>query len=245
MCEQGHPNLCLHLRFCGNHPYDGSLRQWMHMPARSCFPVPETLDDAQTALLEALGIALHAADLARLRVADSLAILGAGPIGLLILQVARLAGADPIFISDKFPWRLRLAEQFGGIPLPCDDAVRDMAVATGGHGVDTAIEAAWGDESVGQAADVVRLGGRVVLVGIPSVDRLSLKHSTARRKGVTIRFSRRMKHTYPRSIRLATRGRVNLSALISHRFPLTQAAAALALNAAYQDQVVKVVVENT
>ena len=243
MCEQGHPNLCLHLRFCGNHPYDGSLRQWMHMPARSCFPVPETLDDAQTALLEALGIALHAVDLARLRVADSLAILGAGPIGLLILQVARLAGADPIFISDKFPWRLRWAEQFGGIPLPCDDAVRAIAAATRG-GVDTAIEAAWGGDSVAQAADVVRLGGRLVLVGIPSVDRLSLKHSTARRKGLTIRLSRRMKHTYPRAIRLATGGRVHLSALISHRFPLVRAAEALALNAAYQDDVVKVIVEN-
>jgi L-iditol 2-dehydrogenase len=82
-----------------------------------------------------------------------------------------------------------------------------------------------------------------VLVGIPSDDRLTVRHSTARRKGLTILMARRMKHTYPRAIRLVEQGRVDVAGLVSHRFPLAQAQAAFALNAAYRDGVVKVVVD--
>ena len=243
-CEQGHPNLCRRLHFCGNYPDGGSLCEWMHMPARSCFPVPKSLDDTEAALLEPLGVAIHAVDLAKLRVGFSLAILGMGPIGLLCLQIAKLAGADPIFVTDKFPWRLKLAQKWGGIPLRCnqEDPVQHTAKETPGRGVDVAIEAAWGGQSVEQAVEMARLGGRVVLVGIPGDDRLSLKHSTARRKGLTILLSRRMKHVYPRAIRLAERGAVDLCGLVSHRFPLKRAAEAFGLNAAYRDRVIKVLV---
>jgi L-iditol 2-dehydrogenase len=94
-------------------------------------------------------------------------------------------------------------------------------------------------------------GGRIclprvasVLVGIPGDDSLTMKHSTARRKGVTIRLSRRMKHTYPRAIVLAIEQRVDLSSLVSHRFPLDRAAEAFAMNAAYANGVVKAVIDS-
>jgi len=245
MCEQGHPNLCWRLHFCGLYPDAGSLCQWMHVPARTCFPMPDAIDDAGAALLEPLGIAIHAADLAGIRVANSVAILGAGPIGLLILQIVKLAGADPIFVSDRLLWRLELAQRFGAIPIDYDkvDPLRTVVDATGGRGVDVAIEAAWSDHSVQQAAELARMGGRLVLVGIPGDDRLALKHSTARRKGLTIRLSRRMQHTYPRAIRLAERGYVDLRSLISHHFPLERAPEAFALNVAYQDRVVKIIID--
>jgi L-iditol 2-dehydrogenase len=245
LCESGHPNLCRRLHFCGNYPDGGSLCQWMPMPARSCFPVPKALDDVEAALLEPLGVAIHAADLAEIKVANSVAILGAGPIGLLILQVVRLAGAAAIFVTDKFPWRLKAAAKHGAVAINSDheDAGQRIQKETRGRGVDAAIEAAWGDQSVEQAAEMARLGGRVVLVGIPAEDRLSLKHSTARRKGLTILMNRRMKHSYPRALRLAETGRVDLKGLVSHRFPLQRADEAFALNAAYRDQVVKVIVE--
>jgi L-iditol 2-dehydrogenase len=243
-CEQGHPNLCWRLHFCGNYPDGGSLCEWMHMPAHSCFPVPDSIDDAQAALLEPLGVAIHAVDLARIKVAQSVAILGAGPIGLLILQLARLSGAEPVFITDKFPWRLERARQYGGIPIEYEagKAIQHIVQETQGRGVDVVLEAAWADQSVQEAAEVARLGGRVVLVGIPSDDRLTLQHSTARRKGLTIRMSRRMKHVYPRAIRLAQSNHIDLRGLITHRFPLSQTVEAFRLNAAYQDGVIKAVV---
>ena len=245
-CEHGHPNLCRRLHFCGNFPDGGSLCEWMHMPARSCFPVPDALDDIEAALLEPLGVALHAADLARVRIAESAAVIGAGPIGLLILQMLKMAGANPVFVSDKLPWRLKAAEKYGGVPIHFEQekaAVR-IQKETRGRGVDVAVEAAWADQSVEDAVESVRLGGRLVLVGIPSDDRLGLKHSVARRKGLTILMSRRMKHVYPRAISLATERRVDLQGLVSHEFPLARADEAFRLNAAYADNVLKVVIES-
>jgi L-iditol 2-dehydrogenase len=246
LCQEGHPNLCLRLRFCGNYPDDGSLREWMHMPARCCFPVPESIDNDSAALLEPLGVALHAIDLAHIRAATSVAILGAGPVGLLILQVAKLVGADPVFISDRFPWRLALAQKYGGIPLHCEteDVCGKILGQTGGLGAHVVIEAAWGGDSVAEAAEVARPGARVVLVGIPSDDRFAMKHTTARRKGLTIAMSRRMKHTYPRAIRLVERGLVDVLGLISHRFSLRRAAEAFQLNTGYRDSVIKVIINH-
>jgi L-iditol 2-dehydrogenase len=217
----------------------------MHMPAHTCFPVPDSVDDAGAALLEPLGVALHAVDLAHIGLAESLAILGAGPIGLCILQLVKLSGASPIFISDKFTWRLEIAKRYGAIPINCDtvEGVEVVMEATNGRGVDVAIEAAWADNSVQQAMAMARPGGRLVLVGIPFDDNLTIQHSTARRKGLTIRFSRRMKHTYPRTIRLVEEGMVDLNGIVSHRFPLVQTPEAYAMNAAYQDDVVKVVID--
>ncbi len=246
MCEQGHPNLCRRLHFCGNYPDGGSLCQWITMPAHSCFPVPDALSDDDIALLEPLGVALHTIDLARIRVGDRVAILGAGCIGLCILQLAKLAGADTVFVTDPLPWRLALAEQYGGVPVPCRDTdpVETIWHATG-YGVDVAIEAAWADHSAQQATEMVRLGGRLVITGISEADELSFKHSTVRRKGLTIRLVRRMKHVYPRAIRLVQSGRVTFSNLVSHRFSLAQTPEAFALNTAYGDRVVKVLIDHT
>ena len=246
LCERGHPNLCLNLRFCGLWPDQGAMCEWIHVPASSCFPVPPEIDDAAAVMLEPLGVAIHTVDLAKVRVGQSVALLGAGSIGLCILQLLRLAGADPIFVTDKLPWRVGLAEQLGATEAWRCDAVDPVAAvrqATEGRGVDVAIEAAWCDASVDQAADVLVHGGRLVVVGIPEDDRLTLRHSVARRKGLLIAMVRRMKHAYPRAIRLAESGAVSLGLLVSHRFPLRRAAEAFAQSAEYREGVVKVVVE--
>lgn len=244
-CVKGHPNLCPAVHFCGSYPYNGSMCDWMIMPAECCFPIPDDMDFGEASLLESLGVALHAVDLANIRVGDSVAILGSGTIGLLTMQVAKLAGANPIFVSDKFAWRLKLAEKLGGIPINCDagDPAKVVLQKTGNRGVDVAIECAWADVSVQQAADMARIGGRMVIVGISGGDQLTLKHSTVRRKGLTIRLARRMKHVYPRAIDLYKRGAVDLKSLISHRFPLEKSAEAFAMNHRYESPVVKVIID--
>jgi L-iditol 2-dehydrogenase len=217
----------------------------MHVPAHTCFPVPESIDDAAAALLEPLGVAIHATDLAKIHVAESAVIVGAGPIGLCLLQTVRASGAQPVYVVDQFPWRLEVAEELGGIPINfrAQDPVAAIHQATGGRGVDVALEAAWADHSIQWCAEMARLGGRLVLVGIPGNNRFEMNHATARRKGLTIHMSRRMKHVYPRAIRLVASGAINVNALISHRFPLEEAPAAFAMNDAYRDQVVKVIID--
>jgi L-iditol 2-dehydrogenase len=230
LCKRGHPHLCRRLHFCGLYPDDGSLAEFIRVPAKTCFPVPKSVDDVSAALLEPLGVALHATTLAKIRKGSRVAVIGAGPIGLLLIQTAKLAGAGEIFVSDPLAWRVKLACKFDARPLPKKTEV------------DVVLEAAWGGEAIEQSIEIVRPGGRVVLVGIPSEDRCAFKHSTARRKGLTVLFSRRMKHTYPRAIQLVASGRVDLTSLVTHRFPLSQAGKALALCADYQDKVVKAVI---
>jgi L-iditol 2-dehydrogenase len=242
MCEAGHPNLCRRLHFCGLFPDDGALREFMSVEARSCFPVPDSLTDDTAALLEPFGVAIHAVDLGKLRIADTVAVLGCGPIGLLIIQLAKLSGAAAIFAFDCFDWRLEKAKAWGAthVQRAGDEVASFVHQQTSGRGVDVVFEAAWADQSVNQAVEMARYGGRVVLVGIPSNDLMTMKHSTARRKGLTLIMSRRMKHTYPRAIHLAED--VPLDDLVSHQFSLTDAPHAFALNADYQDHVVKVMI---
>ncbi len=245
LCQKGHPNLCRKLRFCGLWPDDGAMCQYINVPGDTCFVMPDSIDFAQGPLLETLGVALHTVDLAKVRVGQSVAIIGAGPIGLCILQVLRLTGAGPIYIADKLASRCELARRWTDSVIDCsvEDPVKHLDRATGGQGVDIAIEAAWADSSIQQAAEMLRPGGRLVLVGIPGDDRLQLKHSTARRKGLDIRMVRRMKHVYPRAIQLVQEGKIDLRPLLSHRFPLARAAEAFELNAAYRDGAIKVILD--
>src|SRR5215207_5273319 len=113
MCEAGHPNLCRRLHFCGLYPDDGALREQMIVEGRTCFPVPDSISDASAALLEPLGVALHAVDLGKIKLARSVAIIGSGPIGALITRLVRLSGADPIYTFDCFPWRTAQAKRWG------------------------------------------------------------------------------------------------------------------------------------
>lgn len=244
-CRAGHPNLCPHVEFCGTWPYDGAMRQWMLCPAANCYPIPDTIDDAEAGLLETLGVAVHAVDLAHVGLGDTAAVLGAGPIGLCILQVLQAAGVSKVWVSDRLPWRLELAEKLGGLPVNIDACDPRQAVleATDGRGVDIAMEAAWSGDSVQQAVDMARIGGRLVIVGISGNDHITFRHSTARRKGLTIAMCRRMKHVYPRAIDLVTRGKVDLGCMVSHRMTLQEAPQAFQMNAAYEPGVIKIALE--
>ena len=245
MCEQGHPNLCLHHTFYGLYPHDGALQECMIVNARNCFPMPDSVSDAAGTILETLGVAIHAVDLGQLKVANSVAVIGCGPVGLLILRLAKLAGATPLYAFDKFDWRVEKAREWGADAawsVDSTDAREALNEATNGRGVDVVFEAAWADHSVQMAADMVRVGGRVVLVGIPGDDNLQMQHSTARRKGLTIMMSRRMKHTYPRAIALATSGQMDLDDLVSHHLPLADTPKAFEMNHAYEDGVHKIVI---
>ena len=216
-CRAGHPNLCSNQHFAGHGTDDGGLRECLAWPARCLIPLPDSLSDADGALLEPLGVALHAVDLGKVKPGLTVGVFGCGPIGLLILQVARAAGATTLFVTDPLEHRRAAAAHHGG-------------EAWDGHtAVDVAFECAGVQGAVDDAIAAARPGARVVLVGIPADDRTSFSASVARRKGLTLKLSRRMGHTYPRAIRLAESGAVDLRSLVTHRFPLEQAGEAFAV----------------
>jgi L-iditol 2-dehydrogenase len=228
-CERGHPNLCSSLIFAGQGRYDGAMREYMAWNERCLFPIPDSISDADGAMLEPLGVAIHSVDLGKIRPGMSVGVFGCGPIGLLIIQMARLSGAANIVATDKLSHRVDAALAFGASQtFLAEDGreLRKIRAATNGRGLDVAFEAAGTQDAVDTSVAAVVAGGRVVLVGIPDDDKTSFSASTARRKGLTIKLVRRMKHTYPRAIKLVSQGLVDVRSLVTHRFRLEQAAEA-------------------
>ncbi len=224
-CQRGDPNFCERLLFAGHAPQDGAMRQQIAWPSRCLHPLPAKLSDAEGAMLEPLGIAIHAVDLAHLRVGMSVGIFGCGPVGLLILQLACLAGASKVVTTDVLPHRAEAARSFGAddsrlVPTGFGREEQEMF---GRLGLDVAFEAAGENAAVEAAMAATRPGGKVILVGIPPDDRTSFSASMARHKGLAIKLVHRMKLTYPRAIQLVESGKVNVRSLVTHSFPLERA----------------------
>jgi len=221
LCRAGSPNLCPNVRFLGSPGVDGALCERISVPARSVVPVPAGFTPTLTALLEPLGIALHALDITKIRPMSGVAVLGGGPIGLMIAQVARVAGAARVRLIEPIASRREAALSLGVDSVHAD--YREAIEATIGRGEEFVIEATNSPDGPEHAAQVARIGGRVTLVGIPTGDRFTLSAANARRKGLVIKFSRRMGHVYPRAIDLVAQRRVNLVSIASHRYPLERA----------------------
>ncbi len=209
LCRAGNRHLCLELRFAGHGSEDGALRTSLTWPDDLAHALPDDLSDAEGALLEPLGVALHALDLGKVRPGSTAGVFGCGPLGLLLVQALRAAAAGTIVASDPLPLRATAAVA-AGATLEARE-------------VDVAFEVAGDDAALADAIAAVRPAGRVVLVGIPDGDRTSFTASTARRKGLTLLVCRRMKPAdLPRAIRLAEAGEVELGDLVSGRYALSE-----------------------
>jgi L-iditol 2-dehydrogenase len=227
VCRAGDGNLCPEVRFCGHAPVDGGLRTMMSWPQRLLLPVPDTVLGDDVALLEPLGIALHGIDLGHFRPGMSAGVYGAGPIGLLLIRALRAMGAGRIVATDALPHRVAAALASGADEAHLTTVDGQPDGIEGWEPVDVAFEAAGEDAALGSALIHVRLGGRVVVVGIPSTNQHSMTARHARGKGLTLAFSRRMKSIHMlRAIELADHGLVRFDGLITATHPLREAAPA-------------------
>jgi L-iditol 2-dehydrogenase len=238
-CRRGHRNLCPNVKFKGAVGHPGGLAERINVYPHQAVPVPEEIGPDAAALLEPLGVTIHAVDLAGIETMDTVAVLGAGPIGLLVAQVVQAAGAGECLVVDPLPYRTEVAEKVGADRAATHhDAVEAW---TDGRGADVVIEATNAPEGFEHAVESVRTGGQIVLVGIPEGNEYGLTAAPARRKGVAVTFSRRMGEVYERAVQLVATGRVDLGPIVTHRFSLESAPEALAMQARYNDEVIKAV----
>ncbi len=255
-CRSGYRNICPRIRFAGHGGTDGAMREFMTWPDEQLHRLPDQLSDSDGAVLEPLGVAIHSYDLGHLPLGGTSAVIGCGPIGLLLIQLLRAAGAESVVAADPLPHRREAAAKFGADqvidPGPFLRAARAGAAGTVlteppglrevvGDGVDVAFEIAGTNEAVQLTMDATRAGGRVVLAGIPGDDQITFVASVARRKGLTIAMVRRMNEVYPRAISLVERGVADLDSLVTYRVPLTGLASAF--TAAARRTGLKVIVE--
>ena len=221
-CRDGYRNLCYRLKFSGHGDTDGMMREFMAWPTTALHPLPDRVSDADGAMLEPLGVAIHSVDLGHLPFGGTASVIGCGPIGLLLIEVLKVAGASSVLAVEPLAHRREAAERLGADEV-ADPAAFDEALRAG---VDVAFEAAGNNEGVELAMASVRPGGRVVLVGIPGDDVIRFGASLARRKGLTIAMVRRMNEVYPRAISLAERGVVDLGSVVTSRTGLGEIPAA-------------------
>lgn len=243
-CHLGDENFCQHLYFAGQGVEDGALAQYVAWPEEQMHLLPDSLSDCDGAMLEPLGVALHALDLGKVRPGMSVGVYGCGPIGLLIVQLVRLSGATRILATDPLEHRLDAAQEFGATRVfeafEAEEAPQ-IVEASGRGGVDVAFEVAGEDAAVTTAVETCRPGGKVIQIGISASGITTFPASPARRKGITIKVLRRMRYTYPRAIHLVQEGVVDIRSIVTHRFPLSDYEEAFATAASREG--LKVMVE--
>jgi L-iditol 2-dehydrogenase len=239
-CAAGHSNLCPEVVFIGAPPHHGAMTERIWVPKSQIVAVPQAFTPTDAVMLEPLGVAIHAVDLAKPRLLERVALIGCGPIGLLILQVLKAVGVGEVLACDPQPHRRSLALRLGASKAGA--SVEDIATWTQGEGLPLVIEATNAPEGFRDAVRAARIGGRIVLVGIPDGDTYVLPASEARRRGLSIKFSRRMGHVYPRAIELVALGKVDVEAVVSHRFSLEEGPEAFRRHAANEPGMVKSVI---
>jgi len=245
LCKKGKPNLCPYVEFLGTPPVDGAFREYLVMPEENLVKIPEGLGYEEGVLSEPLAIGLYGVRLSGMKVGDDVAILGQGPIGLSALFSAKMGGAKKIFVSDLLPPRLEMAKKLGAdnvINASKEDVTAIIMKKTGGKGVDIAYEAAGEPETFRQITETARIGGKSVIFGIPSDDKMEFSAHVVRRKELNIINVRRSAFATSESLELMGKSNLPFSHLVTHRFALKDVEDALNLVAEYKDGVIKAVI---
>lgn len=205
---------------------NGAFAEYVKTKAENVYKVTEGFNLDEAALIEPLACCVRGIDQAKVRTGDAVAIVGAGPIGLILLQLVKLAGASMVIQTDMEDARLKLARDLGAdhtINVAEEDPVESIKRLTGGYGVDVAIEAVGSPKAITQAMKATRRGGRLNIFGVSPEDAVwEVKPFELYEKELTITTSYRSPFTFQRAVKIALSGKVKLKPLISHIFRLEE-----------------------
>lgn len=245
LCKTGYYNLCPDVVFLSAPPINGTFAEYAAVAEDFAHPVPDNMTDDQGALVEPVAVGLHAVNVGGVRAGNSVAILGAGPIGLLTMQCAMAAGAADVIVSDVEENRLAVASELGATVLlhagRCDVPAQVME-HTGGRGVDAVFETAGRVATHQMTVQIVRRGGTVVFVGWAEERAYPFDMAMLMEKEVVLRGINRYRNVFPEAVRLIAAGRINTRRMITHHFPLDDLQTAMELCLARRDGVIKAIV---
>ncbi len=219
--RRGDYNLCPHMRFFATPPVDGALCDYVTIGAAFAHPVPDSVSDDAAALCEPLSVGIHAVRKAGLDGRSRVLIAGAGPIGIVVTQLARAYGAAEIVVSDPDAARRDRAMAFGATTVLDPSAERSAELR-----VDAFIDASGAAAAVADGMRAVRPAGRVVLVG-SGAESMELPTQLIQNRELVLTGVFRYANTWPTAIALVESGRVDLDAMVTAHFPLEKVAEAL------------------
>ena len=245
-CRSGRYNLCPNVQFMATPPVDGAFVDYIVSPADFAFALPAHVTLEEGAMIEPLSVGVYAVHRSGMKVGQTVVILGAGPIGLVTLQAARAAGAGVLIVADLDASRLELAKKLGAtatINPTQQDASETILALTQSNGPDIVFEAVGSPKTAALAVHLVKRGGRVTMIGLPPEDNFPYPLVAAMAKEADIVTVFRYANVYPAAIALVGEGRINVKALITHRFSLEKAEEALLVSNSRADGVIKALVE--
>ncbi len=245
-CRSGRYNICANIRFLSNPGEPGFFRDRINLPAANLLRLSDSVSVEAGALIEPLAVALHSLQITAVSGSETVAVWGAGPIGLLTIASLRLQGAGRIWAIEPVAHRRDLALQMGAdvaLDPSQGDAARQILADSGRRGVDCAIDCAAREDTTNQAIRAARNGGRVALTGIHSRSVIPFETSPMRRKELVLFNVRRSNQEPAMALEMLSRHMRSFAPLLTHSRPLERIAEAFSLAESYSDGVGKMIVK--
>jgi L-iditol 2-dehydrogenase len=245
-CLAGRHHTCRKLKFLGcPGQAEGCLSEYIVMPEESCFPLTGKLKADHGSISEPLAIGVYAVKKSGGVKGCDVGILGYGPIGMSVMLSAKAEGARSFTVTDKIQPRLALALKEGASHLfnPLNEDVVGMIRQQKPLGLDVVFECCGQQEAFDQAIDILKPGGKLVVVGIPEFDRWTMNVELTRRKEISLQFIRRQVDCVQTALDLMETGAINIENMTTHRFPFEATKAGFDLVAEYGDGVMKAMID--
>ena len=244
-CKADRQHTCRNLKFLGcPGQAEGCLSEYIVMPQTSCYPIPNNMSFDEAAISEPLAIGVYAVKLSIPMKNASIAILGSGPIGLSVLLAAKSEGAKSIFVTDKINARMEAAKNMGaywtGNPITTN-IVEEINSAAPSQ-LDAVFECCGQQEALDQAIEILKPGGKLMLIGIPTTQRISFDIDKLRRKEICIQNVRRQNECVQETLDMIADGSVNVTPMATHHFDFENTKEAFDLVHNYKDGVIKAMI---
>lgn len=244
-CLRGRGNVCRNLRLTGLHT-GGAFAEYVSVPARNCHKLSDNVPFEEGSIAEPVSVAVHAVNRTPIRLGDTVAVIGAGIIGLTVLQAAKLAGAARVFVTDILNYRLDFAKGLGAdmtVNSAAEDPVEKIRKATDGLGVDVALEAVGLEVTVRQAMKMAAIGGKLTIIGnLAKTMTLDIQDAVLKEFDIKGSYCY-APEDFKRAINCIEDRRIDVKSLITNVFPLDEAEKGFELLRKRTDRVLKVLLK--
>lgn len=245
-CLAGRHHTCRKLRFLGcPGQAEGCLMEYIVMPEESCFPLKGNLNPDHGSISEPLAIGVYAVKKAGDVRNMDIGILGFGPIGMSVMLAAKAGKAANIYVTDKIDERLLIASREGAelTVNPSKEDAAEKIIDQTKLGLDIVFECCGQQEAFDQAVDILKPGGKLLVVGIPEFDEWSMSVEKTRRKEISIQFIRRQVDCVDSALEMMGKNIINIDRMVTHRFPFSKTKEGFDLVAGYKDGVMKAMID--
>lgn len=245
-CKAGRGHTCRKLKFLGcPGQVEGCLSEYIIMPQECCFKIKDSMTFEQAAISEPLAIGVYSVKQSIPMQDAKVGILGAGPIGLSVLLPARVQGAEKIYVTDRIDDRVEVAKKVGAdwAGNPDTQNIVEDILKEEPNGLDVVFECCGQQEALDEAIELLKPGGKLMLIGIPAVDKVSFSIDKLRRKEICVQNVRRQVDCVQDALDMIDDKQIDVDFMATHHFTFDKTKDAFDLVANYKDGVIKAMID--